>query len=497
MNAPLTPPPDKYTKGILHLLLHAAIVAVALVLLDVNSPRGFDPDRDWPRQPSAERLKELNEKSPAWRRLNEKLKRRSASQASGGAALETVASAGASRPDTVSPASKPVTAPAIQEGRIVLTAEALRVHRAGLLIDGHNDLLWQIRTKAGSSFDRMDISHHQGMLHTDIPRLRQGGIAAQFWAVYVPPETEHAGGAARMALEQFDLIESMIDRYPETFERATTAADIERIHNNGRIACLIGIEGGYMIENSLDTLALFYRRGAHYMGLTHSTTTDWADSGTDAPRHGGLAPFGERVVREMNRLGMMVDLAHVSADCMRAALRVSRAPVIVSHAATFAVAPHARNVPDDVLRAIKQNRGIVMITFFPGYAHPDGARAMAEYFEQERALKAKYPDPAAFKAAWQAWKDAHPISPGNVGMVVDHIDHVVRVAGIDHVGLGSDYDGVGLMPVQLEDVSGYPYITQELLNRGYSVPDIHRIMGGNMLRVMREVEQVARELERK
>lgn len=374
-----------------------------------------------------------------------------------------------------------------------MTEEGLQLHRALLVIDGHNDLPWQIRTKANSSFEAMDLRQRQESVQTDIPRLLQGGLGAQYWVVYVPPETEKTGGAARMALEQFELIDRMVERYSDVFESARTAADVERIHKSGRIAALIGIEGGHAIENSLDNLSLFYRRGARYLGLTHSATTDWADSATDEPRHGGLSAFGEQVVREMNRLGMLVDLAHVSADAMRDALRVSKAPVIVSHAGACAVAAHPRNVPDDVLRMVATNGGVVMVTFFPGYVHPEGARAMAGYFEQERVLKAKYPDPEAFKKAWQSYRTAHPIPAGDVGMVVDHIDYIVRVAGVDHVGLGSDYDGVGLLPLQLEDVSGYPYITQELLNRGYSVADIRKIMGENLLRVLRRAEEVARQ----
>lgn len=392
------------------------------------------------------------------------------------------------------PASSPAAHPTTREAPIVLTEEALRIHRAGLLIDGHNDLPWQIRTKGKSSFDQMDISRPQKSLQTDIPRLRKGGVGAQFWAVYVPPSEEHTGRAARIALEEFDLIDRMIARYSDTFELAITADDIERIHRTGRIAALIGVEGGHAIENSLETLALFYQRGARYMGLTHSATTDWADSCTDQPRHAGLAPFGEQVIREMNRLGMLVDLSHTSHDCMRDAIRASRAPVINSHAGAFAVAAHARNVPDDVLHMIKDNRGLVMVTFFPGYIHPEGARAMTDFFEHERVLKAQNLTPEETKKAERAWKAAHPIPAGSVQTVVDHIDYIVRLIGIDHVGLGSDYDGVGIMPVQLEDVSGFPYITQELLNRGYSAENIHKIMGKNLLRVMREAEQIAREL---
>jgi membrane dipeptidase len=374
-----------------------------------------------------------------------------------------------------------------------MTEEGLRIHRASLLIDGHNDLPWQIRTKADSSFDKMDIAQPQPELQTDIPRLRRGGVGAQFWVVYVPPETARTGTAASMALEQFDLIHRMVKRYPDVFEMAYTADDIVRIHRDGKIASLIGIEGGHVIENSLETLDRFYQHGARYMGLTHTETIDWADSATDSPRHGGLTDFGERVVLEMNRLGMLVDLAHVSADTMRDALRVSKAPVIVSHSCAYAIAPHARNVPDDVLHMIARNGGVVMVNFFPGYADPEGARMMSDYFEIERELKQEYRDEHEFEMAWRRWKDAHPIPKGTVSTVVDHIDYIRRVAGIDHVGLGSDYDGVGIMPEQLEDVSGYPFITQELLNRGYTEPEIQKVLGGNLLRVLRRAEEVARD----
>jgi membrane dipeptidase len=376
---------------------------------------------------------------------------------------------------------------------IVLTDEGLRIHRAGLLIDGHNDLPWQIRTRADSSFEKLDIAQPQPELQTDIPRLRQGGVGAQFWVVFVPTETLQTGTATRGALEQFELIHRMMKRYPDVFELARTADDVERIHRQGKIASLIGVEGGHMIENSLETLAKFHQLGARYMGLTHTVTIDWADSATDEPRNDGLSTFGEEVVLEMNRLGMLVDLAHVSADTMRDVLRVSKAPVIASHSGAYADAPHTRNVPDDVLRVIARNGGVVMVVFFSGYIHPEGARTMATYFEEERALQAKYPDEEEFKQAWQQWKEQHPIPAGTVHTLVDHIDHIVRVAGIDHVGLGSDYEGAGRMPAQLEDVSGYPYITQELLNRGYSEQDIHKIMGGNLLRALRQAEQVARD----
>ncbi|HUU83228.1 MAG TPA: P1 family peptidase [Phycisphaerae bacterium] len=383
-----------------------------------------------------------------------------------------------------------------EEGALVhLSEEALRIHRSAIVIDGHNDLPWRLRPDADSPSEELDLGQPQPRLQTDIPRLRAGGVGAVFWVAFAPPATARDGTATETALTQLDLICRMVRRYPETFELAFTADDIVRIHGEGRIASLIGVEGGHAIEGSLDTLATFYKRGARYLGLTHSETIDWADSATDEPRHGGLSAFGEKVILEMNRLGMLVDLAHVSPDTMRDVLRVSKAPIIFSHSSAYAVAPHARNVPDDVLRAVARNDGVVMVNFFSGFIHPDGARMTATFFQEERVLKEKYPDPEDFEKAWDEWREAHPIPPGTVGTLVDHIDHVVRVAGIDHVGLGADYEGASTFPAQLEDVSGYPYITQELLDRGYSERDIRKILGGNLLRVFRQVEHVARTWE--
>jgi len=395
--------------------------------------------------------------------------------------LIAVISAGASAEDNTPMLRPPV----------VLTDEGLRVHRAGLLIDGHNDLPWQVRKYGNSSFDVLDIAQDQPKLHTDIPRLRRGGMGAQFFAVYVPSDTAHNGTAASMAREQFTIIEAMLKKYPDDFALARRADDVERIHASGKIAVLIGVEGGHMIENSLDKLREFYERGARYLGLTHSETIDWADSATDEPRHGGLTPQGEAVVREMNRLGMLVDLAHVSHDTMRDALRVSRAPVIASHSSAYAIAPHNRNLPDDVLRMLKTNGGVVMVNFYSGYVVPEGARIMARNFEMEREIKAKYPDEADYKKAMEAWLAENPIPRGTVHDIIDHIDHIVKIAGIDHVGIGGDYDGIDKTPEQLDDVSGYPYLTQALLDRGYSPEDIHKIMGKNLLRALRAAESCA------
>jgi membrane dipeptidase len=378
---------------------------------------------------------------------------------------------------------------------VKISDEALRIHRSSLLIDGHNDLPWRLRSDFGSSLEKCDITqlHAPDKLQTDIPRLRQGGVGGQFWSVYVPAETMQAGTALRDTLEQIDLVHQIVARYPETFELALTADDVERIHRSGKIASLIGVEGGHSIQDSIGALRQLYRLGARYMTLTHSDTLSWADAATDEAKHGGLSPFGEEVVREMNRLGMLVDISHVSPETMKDALRVSRAPVIASHSSAYAIAQHARNVPDDVLELIGRNGGVVMVNFFSGFVEPGSAKTMADMFAVRRKFNAELSnDEKAVEAAMKRWRQEHPIMPGTVHTVVDHIDHIVQVAGIDHVGLGSDYDGVSMTPLQLEDVSCYPYITQELLNRGYQEADIRKILGGNSLRALREAEQAAR-----
>lgn len=372
---------------------------------------------------------------------------------------------------------------------VQVTAEARRIHAAALLIDGHNDLPWQLRELVGGSLDQCDIAQPQPKLHTDLARLRQGGVGGQFWSVYVPAETDRTGTALRDTLEQIDLVHRMIARYPDSLELALTADDIERIHAAGKIASLIGVEGGHSIQNSLGALRQLYKLGARYMTLTHADTLSWADSATDEPQHGGLTEFGEEVVREMNRLGMLVDISHVSPDTMRDALRVSRAPVIASHSSAYAVAAHPRNVPDDVLALVAKNGGVVMVNFFSGFIVPEAAKASAEFAAVRRELRAKHGDPAEFEAAVKRWQSEHPLVAGSVHTVVDHIDHIVQVAGIDHVGLGSDFDGVPRLPDQLHDVSCYPYITQELLNRGYTEAQIRQVLGGNVLRALRAAEQ--------
>jgi membrane dipeptidase len=378
---------------------------------------------------------------------------------------------------------------------VKLTDEALRIHLEAILIDGHNDLPWQFRQKSDLSFQKIDLTKPQPRLHTDIPRLLKGGVGAQFWSAYVPAETRKKGTAVRETLEQIDAIHRMVKTYPDTFEMAYTADDIVRIHKKGKIASLIGVEGGHSIDNSLGVLRMLYALGTRYMTLTHSETLDWADSATDQPKNHGLSEFGEQVVLEMNRLGMLVDISHVSAETMKHVLRVTRAPVIASHSSAYALANHPRNVPDDVLLLVKKNDGVVMVNFYPGFINPEAARATRGMFQALRELRAKYSDDKEFEAALQAWQKEHPVAACSVHDVVDHIEHILKVAGVEHVGLGSDFDGITAVPRQLEDVSCYPYITQELLNRGHGKEDIHKILGGNLLRVLRKTEEVARAMK--
>jgi membrane dipeptidase len=374
---------------------------------------------------------------------------------------------------------------------VVLTDEARAIHRDALVIDGHNDLPDQFREKQDLSFRTIDISRPVKGLHTDIPRLREGGLGAQFWAAYVPVNTRKSGTSVRLCLEQIDVIHRMVRRYPDTFELARSTDDIVRIRKAGKIASLIGIEGGHAIDDSLGVLRMYYDLGVRYMTLTHSESLDWADSATDKPKANGLSPFGEEVVHEMNRLGMLVDLSHVSADTMRHALKVTRAPIIFSHSSAYALAEHPRNVPDDVLKLTARNNGVVMVNFYSGFVVPEAARMRARMFETLREMRAKYPDEKEFRAALAQWRKDHPIPRGSIHDVVDHIEHVIKVAGIDHVGLGSDFDGIDVAPEQLDDVSKYPLITQELLNRGYKKDEILKVLGANLMRVFRDVEQAA------
>ena len=373
-------------------------------------------------------------------------------------------------------------------------AAARRILERTPLIDGHNDLPWALRQQQGNDPYAVDLTANldaSTVLHTDIPRLRAGGVGGQFWSVYVPASLTPVE-AAKATFEQIDTVKRIVAAHPDVFELATTASDIQRIHRRGRIASLIGMEGGYSIDDSLGLLREFYDAGARYMTLTHSTTTTWADSATDAPKWGGLNPFGEEVVREMNRLGMMVDLSHVSEETMLDAMRVSEAPVIFSHSSARAVTAHPRNVPDSVLRRMDEDGGVVMVTFVPGFINETVRAWSAARAAEEARLKSLNPgDPAAVTAGLEAWTAAHAVPRAGVADVVAHIQHVRDVAGIDHVGLGGDFDGVSALPDGVEGVDAYPRILAALMANGWSEADIRKLAGENILRVMRAVEAVA------
>jgi membrane dipeptidase len=376
------------------------------------------------------------------------------------------------------------------DGLPLISDRARKVHAAGMLFDGHNDLPWRLRTDGDFSLTKFDLSRRLDSGQTDIPRLREGGVKAQFWSVYIPSEHPNP---ARTVTEQIDLVKRMVERYPDAFEMAYSAEDVERIARSGKVASLIGIEGGVAIEDSLAQLRAFYTLGARYMTLTHNTTLDWADAATDTPKHDGLTPFGERVVKEMNRLGMLVDISHVSPATMADVSRVSQAPIIASHSSAYALCPSPRNVPDDILKAVKSNGGVIMVNFYSGFIVPEAGRKMRAVLQE---MRAKYPDRAERAKALEAWRnsDEAKFARGTYRDVADHIDHIVKVAGVDHVGIGSDFDGISQSPVGLEDVSCYPRLTDELLRRGYSEADVHKILGGNVLRAFRQAGQVAKRL---
>jgi membrane dipeptidase len=380
------------------------------------------------------------------------------------------------------PDDKPVLPPVSDRAR--------QVHASGMLFDGHNDLPWRLRTEGDFALTKFDLSQRLDSGQTDIPRLREGGVKAQFWSVYIPSEHPNP---ARTVTEQIDLVRRMVERYPNVFEMAYNADDVERITRKGKIASLIGIEGGVAIENSLAQLRAFYNLGARYMTLTHNTTLAWADAANDEPAHDGLTPFGERIVKEMNRLGMLIDISHVSPATMADALAVSQAPLIASHSSAFAICPSPRNVPDDMLKEVKKNGGVVMVNFYSGFVVPESGKMMRQVREE---MRAKYPDRAERAKAMDAWfkSEGSKLARGTYRDVADHIDHLVKVAGIDHVGIGSDFDGITMWPVGLDDVSSYPRLTEELLRRGYTEADIHKILGANILRVLRQAGDVAKRL---
>jgi membrane dipeptidase len=383
-----------------------------------------------------------------------------------------------------------------QAGDAALMTRARALHKQVPLIDGHNDYPWEARQKAGRDLEKLDISKPQPTIHTDIARLKTGGVGGQFWSVYTP--SDYAGQAAVTAtLEQIDIVHRMMRKYPDTFELALTADDVERIFKRGKVASMIGMEGGHSIDNSLAALRMFHQLGARYMTLTHSKNTDWADSGTDTPKHNGLNAFGEEVIREMNWLGMLVDLSHVSPDTMKDAIAVSAAPVIFSHSSARAINDVPRNVPDDVLRLLPKNGGVVMVTFVPGFLSPKvGAWNKLQTDETNRLLQQYPSDEAARKSGLDAWAKANPAPRATLADAADHIDHIRKVAGTDHIGIGGDFDGITSVPEGLEDVSTYPALTAELLRRGYKDEEVKKILGLNVLRVMRAAEAASAKLRK-
>ena len=386
-----------------------------------------------------------------------------------------------------------------------LSARVDRVLTETPVIDGHNDLPWGIRTDFGNvgnidlSADTSNLRGKTGdgdvHLMTDIPRARKGHLGAQFWSVWIPATTT-GPEAVQMTLEQIDIVRTMVAKYPKDFEMASTAADIQRIEKSGRIASLIGVEGGHQINNSLPVLRDYYALGVRYMTLTHSKNTDWADSATEKPAHQGLTPFGRAVVHEMNRLGMLVDLSHVSPETMKAALETTRAPVIFSHSSARALDDHPRDVPDDVLRMVKQNHGVVMVNFYPPFI----SQAVATWDADRAGASAKFDalyvgQPDRAKAAMDQWKKEHPQPKATIAQVADHIDHIRKIAGVESVGIGSDFDGIEITPEGLEGVDTYPALFAELARRGWTDGELAALAGRNLLRVMREAEQVAAKLQ--
>jgi len=372
--------------------------------------------------------------------------------------------------------------------------------RRAPVFDGHNDLAWALRKQVDYDLTARDIAVHQPTLHTDIPRLRAGGVGAQFFSVYVPG-TMAGGTAVTATLEQIDCVSRIVASYPETFVAARTATEVRNIIAGGRIAALLGAEGGHSIDNSLGVLRVLRRLGVAYMTLTHNQNTPWADAATDVPAVGGLTDFGRQVVREMNRIGMLVDISHVAPATMRAALDETVAPVIFSHSSCRALTDHVRDVPDSVLQRLAANGGVVMITFVPDFVSQECADHAAAEDAERHALgldkvtvytehAGEHLDPVAV-AKLTAWQAENPAPRATLQQVADHVEHAREVAGVSHIGLGGDFDGVSDLPIGLEDVSAYPTLLTELAGRGWSDSDLEGLTSGNILRVLQAAEDIA------
>jgi len=376
--------------------------------------------------------------------------------------------------------------------------QAIEILESVPLFDGHNDAPLQYRNRAGYKFSELDFhdtTHLERDMHTDITRMKEGRVGAQWWSVYVSanlPEPE----AVKQTMEQVEFVHRMAQEYPDVFEIATTADDVERIFEEGKIASLMGMEGGHSINNSLGVLRMFHELGVRYMTLTHGRTLDWADAAGDDPKHDGLSEFGEEVVREMNRLGMAVDLSHVTPESMKDAIRVSEAPVMFSHSNARAINNHPRNVPDDVLQLLPEKDGIVMVTFVESFTSEELRQFYAERSGYREKLESLYPgQPDIISEKMDEWSDENEAPKSTLEQVADHIDHIRDQIGVDHIGIGGDYDGITSLPTGLDDVSTYPNLFAELLKRGYSEEDLRKIAGENMLRVLRGVEETAERLQ--
>ncbi len=387
--------------------------------------------------------------------------------------------------------------PAVAQSSDSALERARKLLQSTPLIDGHNDLAWEIREAKGAPRDVAAYNlRARTPKHTDLARLAEGKVGAQFWSIYIPGEMRDSG-YAKVQLEQFDIARRLIARYPDRLALALTAGDIERDFKRGRIASLLGMEGGHAIENSLGALRAYYELGARYMTLTHNVTLDWADAALDTARHSGLTEFGKEVVREMNRLGMLVDLSHVSPAVMSDALDLAESPVIFSHSSARALTNHPRNVPDSILARLPRNGGVVMVTFVPAFVSPEAAAWDAESQRQWERLKATVIDTTERRRLADEWKAANPQPRATLKQVADHIEHVRKVAGVDHVGIGSDFDGIDTVPEGLEDVSRFPHLFAELVRRGWSDSDLRKLAGGNMLRALRAAEATAARLQKK
>jgi membrane dipeptidase len=374
---------------------------------------------------------------------------------------------------------------------------ARRILATTPLIDGHNDLPWAIRESktAPRDVDAYDLRGHTAG-HTDLDRLRAGMVSGQFWSLYIPGEIADSG-FARVQMEQIDIARRVVEKYPDRLMWALTAHDLRRAQKEGKIGSVLGLEGGHAIENSLGTLRAYYDLGARYMTLTHNVTTDWADAALDSAKHGGLTEFGKEVVREMNRMGMLVDLSHVSPGTMSDALDVTEAPVIFSHSAARAMVDHKRNVPDSILRRVPANGGVVMVPFVTSFVSPE----VAAYDREEQLYiaglrKSLGTDTAAIREAIRPWRATHPVPRATLSQVADQIEYVRRIVGPDHVGIGGDFDGITEVVVGLEDVSKYPALFAELAHRGWSDEDLRKLAGENILRVLEQAEQVAARLQK-